>query len=282
MRHLDFRGHRVAYEQAGEGPPIVLLHNGGTCHRIWQRQIEALAPRFTCYALDLPGFGESAGAGPDWRMGDLVAMARAFVEERRLERCAWVGNCMGSAIALTLALETPELVERLALFNVLTRETLLAGRLGPLVRLAEAMPGGAATFRALFGWIRLPAAAARLAVRSQLAHAARSPELAAHLASLYRQAEQTRALLSVAVDLPAYARLDTASLPAGFPETIVLWGRDNRILPLAAGRPLCERLALPLEVVEGGHLVMYEAAEAVNPRLKEFLGGAERGRAGVG
>src|SRR3954468_20361823 len=50
-------GHRVAYQVAGSGPPVVLVHGLAGSLRWWCRNVAALAEAHTVYLLNLPGFG---------------------------------------------------------------------------------------------------------------------------------------------------------------------------------------------------------------------------------
>jgi pimeloyl-ACP methyl ester carboxylesterase len=68
---IDIDGLGIAYERAGEGPPIVLLHGGVSDGREWRRQIEALASEYTLVAWDAPGNGRSDDPPESFRMPDV-------------------------------------------------------------------------------------------------------------------------------------------------------------------------------------------------------------------
>ena len=53
-------GLEVAYQRAGEGPPLVLVHGAAEDGRVWQPQLAALADAFTVVAWDEPGAGRSS------------------------------------------------------------------------------------------------------------------------------------------------------------------------------------------------------------------------------
>jgi pimeloyl-ACP methyl ester carboxylesterase len=67
-------------EIRGSGPPLVLLHGGVGSWNHWVRNIDALAERFTVYAVDLPAFGRSPGAPRDIAKDDYMALCRAGVD----------------------------------------------------------------------------------------------------------------------------------------------------------------------------------------------------------
>lgn len=108
------RGVRVHYVEAGEGPTLVLLHGLFSDHRIWRRVIPTLAQQYRVVAPDLPGFGasEKPTRYPFTRealastLYDLLAGVNA-------PRASIVGEGLGGTVALTLAADHPECVERL-------------------------------------------------------------------------------------------------------------------------------------------------------------------------
>jgi len=57
-------GRRVVFRRKGQGPPIVLLHGGVGSWNHWVRNIGPLSRRFTVFAPDMPGFGDSDDAEP--------------------------------------------------------------------------------------------------------------------------------------------------------------------------------------------------------------------------
>ncbi len=105
-------------ETAGEGPPVLLLH-GLTATRRYvvhgSRAIERSGRRVIAY--DARGHGESGRAsGPErYAYDELVADAVAVLDAAGVERAALVGQSMGSATAVGLALDHPERVSALVL-----------------------------------------------------------------------------------------------------------------------------------------------------------------------
>ena len=59
MKTLDFGGYRVRYVASGHGTPMVFLHNGGSSHHIWDRQLSHFSRDHRVVVLDMLGFGQS-------------------------------------------------------------------------------------------------------------------------------------------------------------------------------------------------------------------------------
>lgn len=100
---------------AGEGPPILLIHGYGDTADGWRRVVPGLLAQHRVIALDVPPFGRS-GEPP---AGHLMDFYRLFfpelLEQLGVTRTAVIGHSLGGAIALHLTIAHPELVERLGL-----------------------------------------------------------------------------------------------------------------------------------------------------------------------
>jgi len=269
---FDFEGARVFYTTHGSGKPMLLLHNGGASHRIWERQIEHFSASHRCIAFDLPGYGRSADAGLRTSLGFHVDWLDAFCTLHGIEGATLVGNCMGSAIALAYANAFPARVERLVLFHPLTKRTVLAGPYAPIFRLTT--PRLRNALRALAMRLTTPRIFVKRAVRAHWGSGDRpDAALAAELARLYRQRGQLAALSDLLVDADAFAALDRLTLPPSFPRTLVVWGEENEVLPIAGGRSLARDLA-PHRFVcvpGGGHLLMHQHFTRANRIMEKFF-----------
>src|SRR5579864_1088565 len=109
-------GTRTRIVEAGQGEPVILLHGFGDSVATWRYAIPALARRHHVIAADLPGFGRSHPATQrpllDW-YAHWAEELIATVAPRG--RATLVGNSLGGAVALDVALRTPLRVSRLVL-----------------------------------------------------------------------------------------------------------------------------------------------------------------------
>ena len=109
---------RVCYRKIGQGPALVMLNGFPLSGLTWRKIVPHLAPRFTCYALDLIGLGDSTS--PD--DNDLTSLGQGAVFQRVLSELgvssyALLGNDTGGWIAREIALLDVGRVTRLALMN---------------------------------------------------------------------------------------------------------------------------------------------------------------------
>lgn len=113
MRAIDRGGGRtLAADAVGDGPPVVLIHEGIADSRMWDDVVPALAERHRVIRYDLPGFGGSPlGGEPISSTDDLEAVLDAF----GATRAALVGASLGGRIALEFAVERRDRVSALLL-----------------------------------------------------------------------------------------------------------------------------------------------------------------------
>jgi haloacetate dehalogenase len=108
---------------AGEGPPVLLLHGFPETHYCWHRVAPALADGNTVVVCDLKGYGESRSeeGGPIGEGYSNRARAAELVElmaQLEFDRFSVVGHDRGGRVAYRMALDHPDVVERLGVLNI--------------------------------------------------------------------------------------------------------------------------------------------------------------------
>ena len=260
----------LATDVTGSGEPLVLFHGVGASRVVWRHVTPLLAPRRRVIAPDLPGFGESAPAGPGF---DLEPTARALADrlaEAAGGRFDLVGNSLGGAVAVELAAIRPDLIRRLVL-------SAPAGFTPPKPALADvagAVLGPLTTLRRTVG---VPLAGSPTARRALLYGTIAEPQrLSAEDARTMLEASRGSTRIGAAVEtllktdlLPVLKRVRA---PLG-----LIWGTHDRIVPIAALERIREiREDAAVEILDdAAHLPQLEhPAEFVEAleRLLEKLG----------
>jgi len=118
----DAGGTRVHAMVGGDGPPVLLLHGFPESHLMWHAVAPELAADHTVVAPDLRGYGESGipAGGPE--AYSFRAMAHdqvALMAQLGYERFAVVGHDRGGRVAHRMALDHPDLVQRVAVLDIL-------------------------------------------------------------------------------------------------------------------------------------------------------------------
>jgi pimeloyl-ACP methyl ester carboxylesterase len=130
MDTMDTESQRHAGDRRsqaqGAAPALVFLHGSGNSAQVWDEVIARL-PGYACVALALPGHGALVDRpGPaGMTLDDYVAGVRAELTRRGLRRVCLVGHSLGSALALRLAVDYPDLVARLVLVGAGARLRVL-------------------------------------------------------------------------------------------------------------------------------------------------------------
>jgi pimeloyl-ACP methyl ester carboxylesterase len=247
---------------------VVLLHGLGATSRSWQLQFKALiSAGYRVLAPDLRGFGQSTYPG----RGGLSLMAHDVAALIRTVIAGPVhvaGLSMGGTVALHLALEHPQLIDRLVLINTCAR--LRPQRLDGWLSYA---------LRYLYlASLSMPSQG-RLVARNTFPHPHQA-ELRRHLAEQIAQADR-HGYLAALWSLGCYNVLPR--LPEIQAPTLVVTGGRDHILPPARQRDLVEGIRGARQVIlpEGGHGVTADQAESFNRVLLDFLG-SHRANTAVG
>jgi pimeloyl-ACP methyl ester carboxylesterase len=147
METIEVGGLRIAFEQVGTGPPLVLLHGILADSRIWRRQFDAFSSEFTVVAWDAPGCGQSSDPPEAFRLPEYADCLAAFIDALALGRPHVVGLSWGGGLALQLYARRPALPRTLILAasyagwaGSLPLE-VVAERLEACLREAELPPG---------------------------------------------------------------------------------------------------------------------------------------------
>lgn len=114
--NITVDGLRWRYRHAGSGPPLLLIH-GLLGHSFsWRNVVPALAHQAEVYAVDLPGSGFSdLPPDGDGSLGTTAKRLLRFMDVVGLSRCDLLGTSYGGAVAMMLAAQAPERVDRMIL-----------------------------------------------------------------------------------------------------------------------------------------------------------------------
>lgn len=139
--HTD--GARIAYREAGAGPPLALLHSAGLSHREWEPLVEELSDRFRLVLPDLPLHGDSEDRprhpySPEW----LAEVVAGFVRDTCGPRPLVGGHETGALLLLRAVLSRQLTPSRLVLMSsCLHRPPLRSERGARAVAQIAAVPG---------------------------------------------------------------------------------------------------------------------------------------------
>lgn len=222
----------VRYHEAGEGPPLLLLHGSGPGVTGWRNfggNLAAFADRFRCLILEFPGFGVSDDFGGHPMVTALDAVGR-FVDALGLERVDIIGNSMGGGVALNYAIAHPDRVGRLVTIGGIGRNLFSPGP-GEGIKLLQEFTEEPTRER-LVQWLHSmvfdPALVTEELIEQRWAQAT-DPATLDSARRMYGKAAfaaMVRAM-EAADTPPPWAMLHKVQAP-----TLITWGRDDRVSPL--------------------------------------------------
>ena len=110
-------GIPVSHESHGSGPDVVLLHGWGATGAAMTSIVTALSSSFACHTVDLPGFGESPVPPCAWGVHDYAHLVAGLMAALGVPHAHFIGHSFGGRIAIVLAAERPDLVDKLILVD---------------------------------------------------------------------------------------------------------------------------------------------------------------------
>jgi pimeloyl-ACP methyl ester carboxylesterase len=266
MMDCDFlwRGHRVHVTETGSaGDPLLLMGGLGSNTDMWAPFMHEFPDR-RIIAFDAPGTGRSSAPSYPIPIARLAEVAVSVLDNRGVPWADVVGFSYGGAVAQQLAYDYPDRVRRLVLAATTCGRGSVPCSISAMAALATPLrfylPGYFdATCAALYGGATGRDASSR-ARAMQARH--RNP------ASPYGYAMQ---LLGGAgwSSWPFLARIPH--------ETLVINGDEDPLVPVANAKMLSQRIPRArLEIVQrAGHLFLWDDAENVGPRIRQFVNPAQ-------
>jgi pimeloyl-ACP methyl ester carboxylesterase len=269
-------GQSIQYVEWGSDKERVLLFIHGLSSYLpaWKYNVPAFTEDYHVIALDLPGFGKSFFPENPTSLQDFAKYLAVFLEKKGLSKVTLIGHSMGGQIAMVLALESPQLVEKLVLvapagfeaFEEGDRAALL-GATAPAV--LEAAGEAQLAFNYKYNFYEWPERAEfmlqdRLAIRT-------AKEFSAYC-------QQVHWAVKAMLEGPVLHRLKDLNGPV-----LVVFGRQDQLIPNRFLHPQLDTESLVTEAVKqipgaqlhfidkAGHFVMFEQFEEFNQRLQAFL-----------
>lgn len=258
-------GQRIHYIDQGEGPVVVFLHGSGpgaSGHSNFQGNYPAFVARgYRCLVPDLVGFGYSDKPdNVEYPLAFFVECLKQTLDAAGVSRCTVIGNSLGGAVAIGLALAHPELVAGLILMA----------------------PGGMSQREE---YLQMPAMQKMFEI--YMSEGGLTPEKMRELFEtglVYDPGYVTGELIAqrmhimALMNLQVMVTMDIPYLPERLPElqcpVLAFWGANDQMMPdsgLLAMAKHCPNMKM-IVLSECGHWAMVEHEALFNRECLEFLG----------
>jgi len=264
-------GQRIAYLDVGAGPPVILIHGFGGSMWQWEYQQHQLSQHFRVLTLDLPGAGLSDKPDIDYRPNQMLDFFVGFMDATTIPQATLVGNSMGAGLAIGMALTHPARVAKLVLVDGLPQH-VMEKLTSPSVRraLESSAPSWLVSFgNTLFGGLMIES------VLQEIVHdpALLTPAVLERSNRNRQLPGLIKPIMAVRENLPLWesgfaTRLATITHP-----TLVLWGEEDRVFPIAVGEELHHTIkgSRFIRIPKAGHIPQWERPDVVNQTLITFI-----------
>lgn len=267
-RRVRTGGFETNVHDVGSGAPVLLIHGSGpgvSAWANWRLAIPALAKDRRVIAPDMVGFGYTdRPAGIQYGMDTWVQQALDLLDALGLEQVDLVGNSFGGALAMALAIRAPQRVRRL----------VLMGSVGVPFEITEGLDavwGYEPSFEAMrrimdyFAWSRELVSDELAELRYQ---ASIRPGFQESFSAMFPAPRQRW------VDAMMSREADIRALPH---ETLIIHGREDKVIPLSNSLTLAEWIANAQLHVFGhcGHWTQIEHNARFNRLVGDFLAEAD-------
>lgn len=262
------KGCKIHYQTAGSGEVLLLIHGGGPGafgYSNYRHNVEALSQHNQVVLIDLPGFGQSDAMPIEGSMFEAMAEAGlAVLDDMGVSKASVVGNSLGGGTALCMALAQPERINKLVLMGPgggLPLHTPFPTE--GLLRMMHFYEGEPPTLERLKRVIELlvfDSSGMTEELLEERFKAATRPDIVANPPLRGRGAHPNDQLWR--------APLETLNHPI-----LILWGKEDRILPMEMAFPFLKTLPnSELHIFpQCGHWVQWEKADEFNQIVDSFI-----------
>ncbi len=255
-----------------QGPPVILVHGLGGSVENWVYNIEPLAQRHRVYALDLKGFGRTDKTPLLREMEELMQFVIDFMEVQEIPKASLVGNSLGGGIVLSIAIRSPEKVDKLVLVDNagMGRDVIIDFKLVSIPVLGELLSRVSRKSVADL-WRKIvfdPSLVTDELIEETFklatlpgAHKALLTTLRAGIGIRGQRAHLTRQILDGLSGIKA--------------STLIFWGQQDRIIPVSHAHIATAKIpGARLQIYDRcGHMPQLERPDEFNELVLEFLAG---------
>jgi pimeloyl-ACP methyl ester carboxylesterase len=251
-------GVKIHYVEAGSGPVVVLLHGLGGNTTNWAFNIAPLAHKYRVIVPDQIGFGQSDKPPINYRINTYVDFLDAFLKGLKIERASLVGNSMGGWVAAAYTIAHPEKVERLVLVDAAGFSFAPGFDTGQLIKLNPSTREGMKELVSRVFYNKL----------IFMSDAFIDASMAARI-----NAGDGHTIRSITESIIRREDFLDNRLAAIKQPTLIIWGREDGLLPLADGQRFQKEISNSQLIVfdQCGHVPQIEKATDFNTALLKFL-----------
>jgi pimeloyl-ACP methyl ester carboxylesterase len=262
----DIDGVRVHYQEKGSGTPLILIHGYTSSVYSWKDVFEPLSKNFRVIAVDLKGFGFTGKPDGDYTRRAQATLVARLMDHLKIEKAWLCGNSMGGEISLNFAVQHPQRVAGLILIDSSGVKVEGTSSLAPSYLLVPVVG------RVLTALALRSDKLVREGLEKSFYDRAKITDdrVAAYYRPLQTRAGQLAALRArtQASQFPVEPDLGKINT-----RTLIIWGAEDVLIPLAAGHTMNSLIkdSQLLVFEKCGHLPQEEMPERVVEEITRFI-----------
>lgn len=264
-------GIKIRYRQQGTGKKVViLLHGLGGFLENWHASIPVLAEQHTVYAIDLPGFGESDKPNCRYTIDFFLKVITGFIQHFHYKKVTLIGNSLGGGLALMMAIRHPNMIAKM----VLASPVGFSKQLPRSFRLMSLSYINAVFLKPTFE-------KSRKGIKdATVQHQFITDEYVQLFFNYLKLPATKRALLNVLSSMATVFGIKShlinevsQNLPLVKHKTLIIWGKQDPLLPLDYARAQIAKLpnAELVALNNCGHVPQLEMPDAFNRLVMGFI-----------
>lgn len=264
---------KMHYNEAGSGDPLILIHGGGPGASGWsnyRRNVDELAKHFRVIIIDLPGFGKSDKTRPDNKLfGFYAETIKNMFDALDIKKADFIGNSLGGGTTLKFALDYPDRAGRLVLMGPGGSVPLMtpwpSEGIKPLFTYYEGEGPSMAKLKNFINIMVYDKSEMTEQLLEERYKASTLPEVVAN---------PPLRMKGGVLPLEELWKEDLVGLPH---DVLLIWGREDRVIPLDMSLFLLNRIRkAQLHVFPNcGHWCQWEKAPEFNQLVTSFIKGTK-------
>ncbi len=270
-KYIRVKGVNIRYwEKGNKGTDLILIHGIGQFIETWQNNVEFFSQNHRVFVVDLPGFGRSDKPDVPYSFQYFSQFIIDFMDVLDIEQASLVGNSMGGGTSLYVAFQAPDRVAKLVLVNSagFSKNLTILFRVSSIPVLGELLnrPSKKGTLRVLKECVYDPSLI--------------TEEMVEWFYEMVSQPGATRAFLTTLRSGVKFTGLRkevlqtfTANYPSLKSPTLVIWGQQDRILPVSGAKVAGQGIPnATVQIFDScGHMPQLERPDEFNAIVEEFL-----------